>query len=248
MPALRIHGREVSCRALIFDKDGTLIDLRPVLRDLFHARLRTLEREVGTGLSPAFAQACGYDPAREDLDPLGPLAVAARREEEVLCAGLLYRNGFPWPEARQLAQTIFQEADKQIDLKRNLVPLPFALEKLRALHGAGFLLALATGDGRERTLQMMGSLGWLPLFDLIVGVDEVLHPKPAPDLVWKCVERLGILAEDCVVVGDSCLDAFMGRNAGVKHSIGVTTGAQPAAKLQECADFVISSLEEIEVG
>lgn len=248
MPRLRIHEREVSCRVVIFDKDGTLIDLRPVLRDLFYARLQVLEREVGHGLSSVFAQSCGYDPTREDLDPLGPLAVAARKEEEILCAGLLYRHGFPWPKARELAQLIFQEADKHLDVTKNLRPLPFAFEKLRELHAAGFLVALATGDGHQRTVQMLESLNWLPLFDLIVGVDEVLHPKPAPDLVWKCVEQLGVSTEDCLVVGDSCLDALMGKNAGVKYTIGVATGSQPASKLQECADLVIASLEEIEVG
>src|SRR5438034_5265942 len=53
-------------------------------------------------------------------------------------------------------------------------------------------------------------------FSVIVGADEVTHPKPHPEPVLTALERLGAPAAGAVFVGDSRHDVECGRAAGVK--------------------------------
>lgn len=53
-------------------------------------------------------------------------------------------------------------------------------------------------------------------FDVVVGADDVTHPKPHPEPVQVALERLGASASDAVFVGDSRHDLVSGRAAGVK--------------------------------
>src|SRR5213595_2600494 len=53
-------------------------------------------------------------------------------------------------------------------------------------------------------------------FEVIVGADDVTHPKPHPEPVLKALERLGAPAADTVFIGDSRHDIECGRAAGVK--------------------------------
>jgi phosphoglycolate phosphatase len=57
-------------------------------------------------------------------------------------------------------------------------------------------------------------------FDAVVGVHDAPRPKPAPDMLHVCLERLGFRPEDAVYVGDSPGDAAAALAAGVPF-IGV---------------------------
>ncbi len=50
---------------------------------------------------------------------------------------------------------------------------------------------------------------------MIVGADEVTHPKPHPEPVLLALDRLGTKANDAVFVGDSRHDIECGQAAGV---------------------------------
>lgn len=247
MGRLKVLDNLIDCRAVIFDKDGTIIDYRLVLESLFRARARAFVSRFGPESEKDFARVCGYDLETGNIDPGGPLNTASRFEEEILCAGLIFQRGVPFPSARELAHQIFQEAEESLDIEANLRPLPHAEELLRELDSRDFLVVLATGDGTVRAQRMMSILDWGKYFDLIIGVDEVAHPKPHPDFIFKCSQRLGIPPGEMVVVGDSCLDALMGKNAGVKGTIGVLTGTGDYQQLKGCFDFVIPDLSFIKV-
>lgn len=248
MIRLHIYDYFIPCRTVIFDKDGTLVDFHCVLESLFRARLDALIKALGPQVKDDFARNCGYNLHSGEIDPEGPLATAAKIEEETLCAGFIYQKGYPFPQAREIAARVFKEAEESLDIGVNLKPLSHAGETLRSLREQGFRVVLATGDGHDRAQRMMELLGWLPYFDLIIGVDEVGHPKPSPDMIFKCSQALNIPPEEMVVVGDSCLDSQMGKSAGVKATIGVATGPSTREKLESCFDIVIPDLSEIKVG
>jgi len=53
-------------------------------------------------------------------------------------------------------------------------------------------------------------------FQVIVGADDVTHPKPHPEPVLTALGRLGAPATGAVFVGDSRHDLECGRAAGVQ--------------------------------
>ena len=80
-------------------------------------------------------------------------------------------------------------------------------------------------------------------YDKIIGKDEVEHPKPYPDEIFKAEKLLKEKAE--YIIGDSLQDIKAGKNAKVKI-INVLTGNTPKEKLIKAKpDYIIKSIKYI---
>jgi phosphoglycolate phosphatase-like HAD superfamily hydrolase len=53
-------------------------------------------------------------------------------------------------------------------------------------------------------------------FDFIISADDVTSPKPHPEAVLMAIDKLQIIANDTLLVGDSKSDILMGKAAGSK--------------------------------
>ena len=73
----------------------------------------------------------------------------------------------------------------------------------------------ATTKGTPTTRLVLEMKGLLPYFDHVQGTDG-FPAKPAPDVIFRSLEGLGVRPEDCLFVGDSPADMEAGRRAGVK--------------------------------
>lgn len=173
----------------LFDLDGTLIDsVELILRSYRH----TLQ--VHRGIEP---------PDEEWMAGLGtPLWVQFRRwtEDEA--------------EIRAMVETY---RDYNLSHHDALVrPYDGIVDQVRALRGGGKTLGLVTSKLRSGALRGLRLVGIEEEFAVVVGSDEVTHPKPHPEPVRIALERLGRRAEDAVFIGDSRHDIESGRAAGVK--------------------------------
>ena len=74
---------------------------------------------------------------------------------------------------------------------------------------------------------LLAALGWeAGTVDAIVCGDEVPQGRPAPYLIFHCMEATGTISVGRVAtVGDTALDLQAGHNAGVRFNVGVLTGA-----------------------
>ena len=82
--------------------------------------------------------------------------------------------------------------------------------------------------------------------DLLVTADMVANSRPAPDMIHYALNKYQIKPWECIKVGDSVVDIEEGKNAKVKYSIGITTGAQSAAILSTATpDYIIHYLREL---
>jgi beta-phosphoglucomutase-like phosphatase (HAD superfamily) len=83
-------------------------------------------------------------------------------------------------------------------------------------------------------------------FDEVVSVDDVLQPKPDPEIFLRCASKLQAAPESCVVVEDSVFGVRAARSARMK-CIVVPTGAYTEEELdREGPDLLVSSLLERE--
>ncbi len=121
-------------------------------------------------------------------------------------------------------------------------PLPGAREATVALDRAGIAWAIATSSRREQVAASVAALR-LAREPVVVDGTHVTQAKPAPDLLLRAAEELGIAAMDAWYVGDSTFDMQAARTAEM-YPIGVTTGAVDAATLRVAgAAEVIETLE-----
>ena len=101
------------------------------------------------------------------------------------------------------------------------------------LHDLGVKIALNTGFDRTITDLILGSLGWRQgRVEAVVCGDEVPQGRPAPYLIFRCMQQVGALSVHRVAnVGDTVLDLQAGYHAGVRWNVGVLSGAHSMQQL-----------------
>ncbi len=198
---------------MVFDKDGTLIDREVFLGTLMKSREASV---AARGLEGAVAPLRDlYGVKGDRIDPMGPLSIGHVTEELVLLAGVIYElTHRDWDTCRELARTAFLESDAALDLARATRPTPGVVELVRALHAAGFLLAVATSDLTSRALSTLELMGIEGLFASVVGADMVSERKPAPESLHVVARSLSLRPGELLMVGDSPVDVEMARRAG----------------------------------
>ena len=207
--------------AIIFDFDGTLADTQSGILTTAQEVLRRM------GLPPADEQALvstiGLPLLRNFTDGAG------LGEEDALRAVAIYREIF---------ETVGVPA---IHL------FPGVKETLEVLAARGIPMAIASSRGQhslEMLVQTLGIDGCIPSSHCF-GVESAARPKPAPDLIYVVLGRLGARPEETLVVGDTTFDIEMGRAAGC-HTCAVSYGNQSADTLAGASpDYLLDDLRKL---
>jgi len=92
---------------------------------------------------------------------------------------------------------------------------PHLHEALAALKQLGLKLGICTNRDRASTEYLLAQSRIAEFFELIVGLGDAPHPKPAADPLLLALERMGGMAADALFVGDSSIDATCARLAHV---------------------------------
>ncbi|MCU0909950.1 MAG: HAD family phosphatase [Rhodobacteraceae bacterium] len=77
-------------------------------------------------------------------------------------------------------------------------------------------IAVVTNSERAIVTAVLTATGLISLFDAVVPREDARAPKPAPDLFLVAARRLGIAAEDCLVLEDSAQGLEAARRAGMR--------------------------------
>lgn len=96
------------------------------------------------------------------------------------------------------------------------VPFPDTRETLETIASIGIPMCIATRMGGGRARQILAVHGLDGFFDLIVGAGDVVHHKPDPECVFKCLDFHDVPAKDAVFVGDSPKDMYAADGANVE--------------------------------
>jgi phosphoglycolate phosphatase len=189
----------------------------------------------------------GYSPERNQTFGTGPLAVAPIAELETIVATVLYQAGISWHEAVSLAvehltkRMVAPPAADEIRARANLVPL------LGSFRDAKIHLAVATPDNRLSAEYCLEALGIESLIEqLLCGDDRTGLRKPDPVVLLDIAESFGAPIHKVIMVGDTVSDLKMAKAAGAM-AVAITGGAGSRGELEQQADVVIDSLEEISV-
>ncbi len=118
---------------------------------------------------------------------------------------------------------------------------PGARQTLQTLNELGYLLAVATGKGRQGLDHALESTGLGPLFLVTRCADETFS-KPHPEMLHQILDYTGMHPKEALMIGDTEYDLEMARNAGMP-SLGVTYGVHAVERLRKhqplgCVDAV----------
>jgi HAD superfamily hydrolase (TIGR01509 family) len=210
--------------AIVFDLDGTLVD--------------TVGARIA-GWSEVFTEE-GIPATPAQIEPM--IGMDGRRLAiEVARTAGIELDGDRAERIDHRAGALFDEHN------RHPRALPGARECLARLDTAGVTWAIATSSRAEQVTASVAALG-LDHEPRIVDGSAVTHAKPAPDLLLRAAEELGVAPRAAWYVGDSTWDMRASVAAGMR-AIGVIAGAVVDARtLSEAgADVVLQTLAELEL-
>ena len=234
---------------VIFDKDGTLVDLYNYWANMINFRVVSAQKKLGFDESKNddIMYAMGVDVASGRLRSEGPVGLKKREIVMQAMVDSLAEIGFP--DTYNTCFQIFKEVDEQSvnHLKEIVKPVKGMHELINSLYEKDCKIAIATTDKTARAALVTDFLGMSDKVNMVVGEDMVANCKPHPDMVNLILKELSIDNENTVIVGDAITDIEMGLNAGLKASIGVCSGLTSERKLEEMTDCVIEDISMIRV-
>jgi pyrophosphatase PpaX len=205
-------------RAVIFDLDGTLIDSNWVHLQCWRGALKTLGLQARD---------------QEVIDKLGLSTVdiaeslAASHDEQTVA------------KLVELESQLFENAWR-LEVK----PRYGALEMLRIMKARGVKSAVASSNKNDRISRTVKYFGMDLLLDTIVGSDEVEAGKPDPALVMTAINKLRVMPEETIYVGDSKYDIEAGRAAGAQTALVLQLVAAQSDLMIE-PDYRLRSLYQL---
>jgi 2-phosphoglycolate phosphatase len=128
--------------------------------------------------------------------------------------------------------------------------LPGARLLLAALHRRGKKIGLCSNKPRPFSQQLLQHLEVSAYFDVVLGPEDVPLPKPAPDMLLRAIQRLGLPSDHVLYVGDMTVDIQTARSAGVRVW-AVATGSEERRALEDAKpDRLLADLQEMvaEIG
>jgi 2-phosphoglycolate phosphatase len=123
--------------------------------------------------------------------------------------------------------------------------LPGASALLTALNQRGKKIGLCSNKPRLFSQKLLEHLDVAAYFDVVLGPEDVPLPKPAPDMLLRAVQRLGLPSEQVLYVGDMLVDIQTARSAGVRVW-AVATGSEERCVLEDARpDRLLGDLQEM---
>ncbi|MEN6475563.1 MAG: HAD family hydrolase [Syntrophaceae bacterium] len=246
MAHIEIFGKHYDPGVVIFDKDGTLLDFKATWLGIIREFIAAIMRRTNPSekLAQGLQKALGVFIEEREIDGGGPFAMGTAEEVNTVLAECLYHAGLRWDKAQAIIRAAEHEVLKGPIRARNLCPAQGGIELLERLKARGIRTALATNDNQADAQGDMQAIGALALLDLVVGADSVSKSKPAPDMILLICERFGLSPRQAAMIGDTLMDAQMGRNAHVMVNVGLI-GTLSSSELAAHTDVVIESLDQI---
>lgn len=205
-------------RVAVFDLDGTLADTGADLIAAANAALASVG-EAGR------------------LDPMRDRATAFAGGRAMLRAGL---GPGREAEVERLYPVLLDAYAGALAVETRLYD--GAEAALDALAAAGWRLAICTNKPEGLARALLGALGVLERFPVLLGADTLAWRKPDPRHVLEAVARSGGRPERAVLVGDTVTDRKAARAAGVPC---VLVGFGPGEVASLAAEAVIGHFDEL---
>ncbi|MEW4451919.1 HAD family phosphatase [Bremerella sp. JC817] len=192
----------MSIKAIVFDMDGVLIDAKEWHYDALNQALELFGFTI-----PRVDHETRYDglPTKTKLGQLS--------ECTTLPTAL---HGF----INQMKQVY------TLSLARELLrPDPQHVEMLSTLKANGYVLGVASNSVRTSVDLMMDLAGLSPFLDFTLSNDDVVSPKPAPEIYTTAMRLARVMPHECLVVEDNPF--------GWKAALGAGAHLLKVANVQE---------------
>jgi len=175
---------------IIFDMDGTLVNS-----------------------SVTIANAINYVRKNLGFEPMSQKFILTKVNDNTINPAQLFYHAkaFDKDHEKWFSQYYTKNHEKELVLYEGIKEMLISLKK------QGYLLAVATNAYRNSTIESLGHLNILELFDAIGCYDDVKEGKPAPDMLYKVLDELSCTVEESIFIGDGPRDEMAAKNCGMEY-------------------------------
>jgi phosphoglycolate phosphatase len=198
-------------KTILFDLDGTLIDSTDAILESFGVAYETFGKQVPD--DEAIKKLIGH-----------PLDL------------MFTMLGIEPLEANDYVLA-YKEHYRLISRKKTTL-LPLAYEAVKQASKMATLGVVTTKTARYSE-ELLEHLGLMHHFKVLIGRENVTHPKPHPEPIQKAMAALNADLKNTWMVGDTPMDLLCAKEAGVQ-GIGVLCGYASRYDLQKHTDLIVS--------
>lgn len=227
-----------SIKAILFDKDGTLIDFHDNWLPAYRRLADELAAFIGQPeLADQLLALGGMDRHSREIDPHSVLVAGSNAEVAELFAQIPAIGAIP---------DLLEKVETAFFLNSQSQPIPVCdlSELFQDLRAKGIALGVATMDSEAGARATLGGYGVLDHLAFICGYDSGHGIKPEPGMIQAFARVLQVPTHEVLMVGDSLHDMEMAQRAGARAA-GVLTGPMTRADLAPRADIVLESIAEL---
>lgn len=180
-------------KAILFDLDGVLVDMPKGHYEALNKALALFGAKIEE---------------EEHLNCLNGLPTRKKLEK-------LEREGRLPNGLKEFLNEIKQKYTKEL-IPKYCIPDYSKIILLRHLKEKGYKLGCCSNSIKETLNLMLKSAQLFDFFDIIIGNDEITHPKPHPEIYQTAFKRLGVKPEECVIVEDAPHGIAAAKASGAK--------------------------------
>lgn len=183
-------------KAVLFDLDGVLVDAREIHYEALNNALAKFNFTITRD---------------EHLSTFDGLPTKKKLQL------LTERKGLPVEIYDQIWQG---KQDETLKILNKLEPDKRLSSILENLRQKGYKIAVCSNSIRESTKIMLLRRGFLEHIDFFLTNQDVVAPKPSPEIYLKAMIQLGVKPKECLIVEDSHIGRQSALDAGA-HLLGV---------------------------
>lgn len=223
-------------RAILFDKDGTLLDFDKSWAPINRSTASWAARG-NPELAVRLMEVAGFNPETEKT-----------RSGSLYAAGNTAEIAQAWRDAGVglALPVLVAELDRRFtENAAHAIAVPRLRETVGELARQGLILGIASSDSKGAISRFIETVGLSDRFAFIAGYDSGYGYKPGPGMLTAFSERTGVSACEIAMVGDNLHDLEMARAAGAGLRIAVLTGTGTRAELAPHADHCLDSIADL---
>jgi len=127
---------------------------------------------------------------------------------------------------------------------RHFLLIPGVQEMLEVLHDR-YPMAVVSARDESSTLAFLEKFNLTGYFQEIVTAITARHTKPFPDPILYAADKMGVPAENCLMIGDTTVDIRAGKSAGAQ-TVGVLCGFGERGELERHGtDLILENTSEL---
>ena len=215
---MKTRAKNRSFKAILFDVDGVLVDSEPFIAEAASCMFAEL---YGTAVDPSEFEA--YIGTGE-ANYLGRVAEAHNLHIDI-------------DRAKKRTYELYFEV-----IRGRMREVPGAVQLVRGLRDAGIRSATATSADRVKLDANLKAIGLKEDdFDSLVCGNDVGRKKPFPDIYLEAARRLGLAAQDCLVIEDAPEGVLAAKAAGCR-CVGLSTTFAASRLMEAGADHILLDL------